>query len=43
VHGSIVVAFHTEVLLGYRYLYFPVGRHGSKSSSMDMKKIDIRA
>jgi hypothetical protein len=42
-HRSIVVAFHPEVLLGYRYLYFPVGRHGIKSSSMDMSKIDIRA
>jgi hypothetical protein len=43
VHGSIVVAFHLEVLPGYHYLYFPIGRHGSKSSSMDMSKIDIRA
>jgi hypothetical protein len=42
-HGSIVVAFHPEVLSGYRYLYFSIGRHGSKSSSMDMSKIDIRA
>jgi hypothetical protein len=42
-HGSIVVAFHREVLLGYRYLYFSKGRHGSKSSSMDMSKIDICA
>jgi hypothetical protein len=42
-HGSIIVAFHPEVLLGYRYLYFSVGRHGNKSSSMDMSKIGIRA
>jgi hypothetical protein len=42
-HRSIVVTFLPEVLLGYRYLYFLVGRHGSKSSSMDMSKIDIRA
>jgi hypothetical protein len=42
-HGSIVIAFHPEVLSGYRYLYFPIGRHGSKSSSMDMSKIDIHA
>jgi hypothetical protein len=27
-HGSIIVAFHPEVLSGYRYLYFPKGRHG---------------
>ena len=43
VHGSIIVAFHLEVLSGYRYLYFLVGRHGNKISSMDMSKIDIRA
>jgi hypothetical protein len=42
-HGSIVVAFHPEVLSVYRYLYFPIGRLGSKSSSMDMRKIHIRA
>jgi hypothetical protein len=42
-HGSIVVAFHLEVLSGYRYLYFSIGKHGSKSSYMDMSKIDIRA
>jgi hypothetical protein len=42
-HRSIIVAFHSEVLSGYHYLYFPVGRHGSKSSSMDMSKINIRA
>jgi hypothetical protein len=42
-HRSIIVAFHLEVLSGYCYLYFLVGRHGSKSSSMDMSKMDIRA
>ena len=42
-HGSIVVAFHPEVLSGYHYLYFPIGRHGNKISSMSMSKIDIRA
>jgi hypothetical protein len=42
-HESIVVAFHLEVLLGYRYLYFPERKHGSKISSMDMSKIDIHA
>jgi hypothetical protein len=43
VHESIVVAFHPKVLSGYRYLYLSKGRHGSKSSSMDMSKIDIHA
>lgn len=38
-YGSIVVAFHLEVLSGYRYLYFFKGRHGDKTSSMDMSKI----
>jgi hypothetical protein len=42
-HGFIVVAFHPEVLLGYRYLYFPIERYGNKSSSMDMNKIIIGA
>jgi hypothetical protein len=40
---SIIVAFHSEVLPEYHYFYFHIGRHGSKSSSMDMSKIDIHA
>jgi hypothetical protein len=42
-HRSIVVAFHPEVLSGYRYLYFPKEGNGNKSSDMDMSKVDIRA
>jgi hypothetical protein len=40
---SIIVTFHPEVLSGYRYLYFPKGRHGNMISSMNMSKTDIRA
>ena len=42
-HESIFVAFHPEVLSGYLYLYFPIGRHGNMISSMSMRKIDIHA